>query len=125
MDAAEKKPLLVLLLLLTAPLAGVGIDLFVPSLPAIASQLATNANTVKFTIVCYLLGYAIGQPIFGTLSDAWGRKKPLFIGLILYVIISVLLALSRAHSHFLGRKKIHHRAPYRLTPETSTNNLKK
>jgi len=42
-----------------------------------------------------------------------------------YFVDTTILIPIRAHSHFLGRKKIHHRAPYRLTPETSTNNLKK
>lgn len=92
MDKEIKKPsLLVFLLLLMAPLAGVGIDLFVPSLPSIVNAFSSTENTVKFMIVSYLLGYAIGQPVFGSLSDIYGRKKPLIWGLLLYTLISLLI----------------------------------
>jgi Bcr/CflA subfamily drug resistance transporter len=89
-----KKTCLVLLLLLMAPLAGIGIDLFVPSLPSIAQELSADSDIVKLTIVFYLIGYAVGQPIFGTLSDAVGRKKPLIFGMSLYCLASLLIARS-------------------------------
>jgi DHA1 family bicyclomycin/chloramphenicol resistance-like MFS transporter len=95
MTRSSRNLFLKVLLLLMAPLAGVGIDVFVPSFPSIAKELSAVDSTVKFTIVLYLLGYAIGHPLFGTLSDAWGRKRPLIVGLILYVLTSVLIAFSQ------------------------------
>lgn len=95
MNQREKKPLYIFLLLMMAPLAGIGIDLFVPSLPAISKELMAHENIVKFTIVAYLIGYAIGQPVFGTLSDAWGRKKLLLFGLVFYILASIFLTFSK------------------------------
>ena len=73
-----------------APLGGIGIDLYAPSLPAIANYFQTSLVSVKATIGIYLLGYGIGQFIFGILSDRFGRKPMLIMGLVLYAIASFL-----------------------------------
>jgi len=89
-----KKPLLVFMILLMAPLAGIGIDLYTPSLPAITSYFQTETSLVKLTLAVYLIGYAIGQPVMGTFSDCFGRKYPLFIGVLLYFLASLCAAFS-------------------------------
>jgi len=84
-----------------APLTGIGIDLFVPSLPILAKQFLVSESTIKFSIVLYLLGYALGQPFFGAFSDAWGRKGPLLFGLGLYTVASLSLVFSQSIHMFL------------------------
>lgn len=80
--------MLLFLILLMAPLSGMGIDLYTPSLPALVQFFHTHPSLVKLTIVTYLIGFAVAQPIFGTLSDHCGRKKTLLLGAVLYVVAS-------------------------------------
>lgn len=86
--------LLLFLILFMTPLAGVGIDLYTPSLPSIKSYFDTSESLVKLTIALYLLGYGLGQPFFGTLSDSYGRKTLLLIGMIFFAIASIVAAYS-------------------------------
>ena len=67
------------------PFAGIGVDLYSPSLPWIQRAMHADPALIKLTISVYLLGYAIGPLFFGLLADIHGRKKILFGGLILYI----------------------------------------
>jgi DHA1 family bicyclomycin/chloramphenicol resistance-like MFS transporter len=68
------------------------IDMYLPGFPAIERELA--ATGVERTMAAYLLGLALGQLVYGPLSDRFGRKPPLYAGLALYVIGSFGCALS-------------------------------
>lgn len=85
---------LMLSLFLIPFLLGTGIDLYVPSLPAIAHYFQVSHHLVQFTIGLYMLGYAFGQVVLGVLSDSVGRKKILVISGFLFSGISFLAALS-------------------------------
>lgn len=85
---SDSKSLIVFLCLYLVPVAGMGIDIYTPSLPHIVKYFGAHPASVKMTIAIYLLGYGIGQPIFGTLSDSWGRKWPLVVGVLIYTITS-------------------------------------
>jgi MFS transporter, DHA1 family, multidrug resistance protein len=78
-------------------LAGMGplcTDLYLPALPQIATNLNTSASLVQFSLTATLLGIAIGQIFIGPNSDIKGRKKPLVISLIVFVITSFLCSLA-------------------------------
>lgn len=81
-------------ILFMVPLAGMGIDIYVPSLPAITTAFYTSMHLVKLTIAFYLFGYAVGPLLFGALSDSYGRKKILAIGVFLYIISCLLIIIS-------------------------------
>jgi len=66
-------------------------DIYLPAMPAMAKEL--NGN-VELTITGFLIGFCIAQLIWGPLSDHLGRRKPLFIGMTLFIIGSVGCALS-------------------------------
>lgn len=83
-----------LIVLLITPIFGLGIDLYSPSMPAIAHQFNVPETTIKLTIILYIIGYGIGQMIFGPMSDWFGRKSTLIIGLSLYVGVSVFLCFT-------------------------------
>lgn len=89
----QKNNILILLFLIPF-LLGTGIDLYVPSLPAIAHYFNVSNHLVQLTIGLYLLGYAFGQASLGILSDSVGRKKILITSGILFTVISFLAAWS-------------------------------
>jgi len=69
-------------------LPGLNIDMYAPSMPAIARHFAVSAMAVKNTMTVEVLGMAVGGIIFGTLIDVIGRKRILILGLFVYTIIS-------------------------------------
>jgi DHA1 family bicyclomycin/chloramphenicol resistance-like MFS transporter len=69
------------------------IDMYLPSLPTIASDLGSSQVTIQYTITTFLFGMAIGMLFFGPMSDLMGRKKLLLIGTTSYVISSIGCAL--------------------------------
>ena len=71
---------------LVVPLSGVGIDIYTPSLPAMVQHFSSTRAMVQFTLVLYVLGFGIGQPIAGVLTDHFGRRLILRCGLALQVI---------------------------------------
>ena len=75
-------------------LMGIGIDLYVPSLPDITRYFHTDTSLVQFTVSLYILGYGIGQLIFGILCDTIGRRKILISSAICYTLVALLSALS-------------------------------
>ena len=80
------------LVLMGAPMSGAGIDIFIPSLPAISQVMAVGQSEVALTIPVYLLAYGLAQPLFGSVSDAYGRRAPLLAGVVLFFLGSVLAA---------------------------------
>lgn len=79
---------LFLLAMLTA-LSPLSVDLYLPAFPAIGSSLNVDSSEVQITLAAYLLGMSIGQLLYGPLSDHFGRKPPLYFGLILYILASL------------------------------------
>ncbi len=82
------------ILLLMVPLTGATIDIYVPSLPAITTYFGVPVQLVQWTIPSYLIGYSLAQLFCGALSDAWGRRALLVVGLGLYTGASWLAAFS-------------------------------
>lgn len=70
------------------------IDMYLPALPQLTKELGASASGSQLTLTTVLLGLAFGQLLAGPLSDAIGRRKPLMVGLAVYIVASVLCALS-------------------------------
>lgn len=85
---------LALLLGVFSTLGPFTIDMYLPAFPEIAKDFGTNASLVQFSLTACLLGLGIGQLIVGPLSDAYGRRRPLLIAMIGYVIFSLACAYS-------------------------------
>lgn len=81
-------PWLILLGALTA-LGPLSIDMYLPSFPAIAHSLAATPGSVQLTLASFFIGLAIGQAIYGPFSDRFGRKPPLYFGLVIYILATV------------------------------------
>ncbi|MBV7504016.1 multidrug effflux MFS transporter [Bacillus sp. sid0103] len=70
------------------------IDMYLPALPELAKDFHSNPSLVQFSLTFFLFGLASGQLFAGPLSDVYGRRKPLLIGLITYFVVSLLCAFS-------------------------------
>lgn len=70
------------------------IDMYLPSLPVIQEELATDAATVQLTLAAYMAGLGIGQLGWGPVADRFGRRGPLTAGVLLYVVASAACALA-------------------------------
>lgn len=77
-------------LLSLMPIVGMAVDLVAPSLPAIAHSLHASDHLTKNVISIYLLGYAIGNFFTGFITDALGRQKLIRIGLLCFIVVSLL-----------------------------------
>lgn len=87
--------LLIFITLYIITLSGIGVDLYTPSMPAIAKEFQVHVALVKLTLSSYLIGFAVGQVTFGTLSDSFGRKKALLSGLLLFIIVSFIAPFTK------------------------------
>ena len=74
--------------------ASISTDFYLPAMPTMAAALHTDAGTIGLTISGYLVGFSAGQLLWGPVSDRYGRRAPIWVGLLLFVIGSVGCALS-------------------------------
>lgn len=72
------------------------IDMYLPAFPIMADDFETTISNIQLSLTACLFGLAIGQLFAGPLSDIYGRRKPLLIGLITYVLSSLFCALSNS-----------------------------
>lgn len=80
----------ILILGLLTTIGPFSIDMYLPGFDDIARNLHTGPATVALTLSSYFIGLAIGQLIYGPLLDRYGRKKPLYAGLGLYIISTAI-----------------------------------
>ncbi len=84
-----------LLGLLTA-VGPLSIDMYLPSLPAVARDLGTSSAAAQQSVSAFFLGLAAGQLIYGPLSDRFGRRPALLAGFALYLVAGVVCAMAGA-----------------------------
>src|SRR5690554_2484198 len=77
------------------------IDMYLPGFPAIAQSLNTSISNVQLSLTSYLVGISIGQLFYGPLLDKFGRKKPLYNGLIIYILTSIACAFTYSVDHLI------------------------
>jgi MFS transporter, DHA1 family, multidrug resistance protein len=70
------------------------LDLYLPALPELADDLDASASAAQLSITACLVGLAVGQLVAGPLSDRLGRRQPLIVGLIGFMLASVACALA-------------------------------
>ncbi len=77
-------------------------DLYLPAMPAMGRSLHATAGMLEWTISGYLIGFSIGQLLWGPISDRFGRRPTIGCGLILFVIGSAGCALAREIATMIG-----------------------
>lgn len=90
----NKKSILLILGLLSA-VGPFSIDMYLPAFDTIAADFNTSIDKVQLTLTAFFIGIASGQMIYGPLLDRYGRKKPLVIGLIIYLLTTLLCVFTR------------------------------
>jgi DHA1 family bicyclomycin/chloramphenicol resistance-like MFS transporter len=70
------------------------IDMYLPAFPQLADDLGASASSVQLTLTGMLAGLAVGQLVIGPLSDAFGRRRPLLVGLGVHIVASLLAAVA-------------------------------
>lgn len=88
-------PLWLLVCASLTALAPLSIDMYLPSFPALAGDLGVDIGRVQLTLGTFLVGLAAGQAFYGPISDRFGRKPPLYIGLAVYALAAAGCALAR------------------------------
>jgi len=87
---------LTLLLSLLTALGPMSMDMYLPSLPDIGRALDASTAQVQLTISSYLFGFAVGQIVYGPVSDRFGRRPVILVALVLYGIASVVCAAAQS-----------------------------
>jgi DHA1 family bicyclomycin/chloramphenicol resistance-like MFS transporter len=82
------------------------IDMYLPSLPSLTRDLQASASAAQLTLSACLLGLAFGQVISGPLSDSLGRRRPLLVGLVAYVVASLLCAVAPSVYLLIGMRLV-------------------
>jgi DHA1 family bicyclomycin/chloramphenicol resistance-like MFS transporter len=73
----------------------IGIDLYLPALPTIAREFGTPIAAIEHSLAAFFLGLCLGQAAIGPLSDRFGRRWPILIGLLLYIAGATGCALAQ------------------------------
>ena len=93
--AGERRSLHVLLILSVLMAFGpISTDLYLPALPTMAGALHSSTGTMEWTISGYLIGFSLGQLVWGPIGDSFGRRWPVAAGVVLFALGSAGCALS-------------------------------
>jgi DHA1 family bicyclomycin/chloramphenicol resistance-like MFS transporter len=85
----------ILILGLLTAIGPFSIDMYLPGFPDIARDLHSTVAHVSLSLSSFFIGIAIGQLLYGPLLDRFGRKRPLYIGMVVYLLASVGCSLCR------------------------------
>ena len=83
-----------LLLGLLSAVGPFAIDMYLPALPEVASDLKTTEARAALTLTSYFIAFGIAQMVYGPMADAVGRKPPLVIGVAIFLLASVAASLA-------------------------------
>jgi len=93
MSKNNKQFYLILILGLLTAIGPFSIDMYLPAFPDIAESLHTSVAGVMLSLSSFFIGISAGQLLYGPLLERFGRKKPMYAGLVLYLFASVGCAL--------------------------------
>lgn len=70
------------------------IDMYLPAMPALAASLGVTETAAQLTLTSYFVAFGLAQLAYGPWSDQSGRKRPLYVGLVIFIIGSILAAVA-------------------------------
>lgn len=92
--APKKSIYLILILGLLTAIGPLSIDMYLPAFPNIAKGLNTSVARVMLSLSSFFIGIAAGQLVYGPLLERYGRKRPLYAGLVIYLLASLGCAMA-------------------------------
>ncbi|MEZ0582927.1 Bcr/CflA family multidrug efflux MFS transporter [Erwinia sp. STN24] len=98
---------LVVILGLLAMLMPLSIDMYLPALPQIAREFGVSAGSVQMTLNLYILGFALGQLIYGPLADSFGRKPVIAVGTLIFAVAAAACALAQTIDQLIFMRLLH------------------
>lgn len=101
MSAVANPQRLIVLLAALVAFGPLSIDMYLPSLPLIASDLGAAEAQIQLTISVFLAGLCAGMLVYGPLSDRFGRRKLLLGGIALYMLASLGCSLAAQAEHLV------------------------
>jgi MFS transporter, DHA1 family, multidrug resistance protein len=90
----EQDPRLLVVLGTLLGFASISTDLYLPALPRMAEALGAEQSALELTVSGYLVGFSAGQLLWGPISDRYGRRSPVAVGLVIFVLGAAGCALS-------------------------------
>jgi len=93
-SAQARFDLTVVLLAMLTAFGPLSIDMYLPAFNDIADSFRTTTSAVELSLTAFFFGLFIGQLLYGTVSDRYGRKPPLYVGLVIYILASLACALA-------------------------------
>ncbi len=81
-------------------------DILLPAVLDMSLDLGVSAQQIQMAVPAYMLGLGLAHPLFGVLADRIGRRRAIFLGLTLYMLGTVIVALSSQISAILGARVI-------------------
>jgi len=93
-SSPNKKFYLILILGLLTAIGPFSIDMYLPAFPDIANNLHTSVAQVMLSLSSFFIGISAGQLIYGPMLERYGRKKPMYVGLSIYLLASISCAMA-------------------------------
>ncbi|MDY4426786.1 MAG: multidrug effflux MFS transporter [Helicobacter sp.] len=84
-----KKFNLIIILAFMSSLAPLSTDMYLPALGEVQKSFSTNSFYTQLSLASFFIAFALGQLLYGPLSDIYGRKKPLYFGILLFILSSL------------------------------------
>jgi len=94
MSPTQNRPLIIFILGALSTISPFAIDMYLPAFPEMAAGLNTTTARISLSLSSYFAGFAASQLIYGPLLDRFGRKPPLYVGMILFVLASMACMFS-------------------------------
>lgn len=91
--------------ILTA-IGSISIDIYLPAFEVMSGYFKVPIVRIESTVTLFLFGMSFGQLFIGPMSDVWGRKAPLRIGLLIYIVCSICCMLTSSFIVFLALRFI-------------------
>ncbi len=95
-QSKQNRFVIILILGALSTISPFAIDMYLPAFPELATALHTSTAKISLSISSYFAGLAAGQLLYGPLLDRFGRKLPLYAGLTLFIVASLLCLCSRS-----------------------------
>lgn len=98
---------IVFILGLLAMLMPLSIDMYLPALPVIAGEFGVPAGSAQMTLSTYILGFAVGQLLYGPMADSIGRKPVILGGTLIFAVAAVACALAQSIEQLIVMRFFH------------------